>query len=113
MNKYSRRTKLITSFSSRKNSMKKRRTLKTAVAVIFTLLACSLLLTGCNTETVKKQNTAVIFDLNGIHNFGNTGTTLRSCAIGAKENFASQYASALPTAEEKLADLMKQYDAID
>ncbi len=55
----------------------------------------------------------VIFDLNGIHNFGNTGTTLRSCAIGAKENFASQYASALPTAEEKLADLMKQYDAID
>lgn len=55
----------------------------------------------------------VIFDLNGIHNFGSTGTTLRSCAIGAQENFSSQYASALPSAEEKLADLMKQYDAID
>ncbi len=55
----------------------------------------------------------VIFDINGIHNFGNTGTTLRACAIGKEENFSSKYASALPTAEEKLADLMKQYDAID
>ena len=53
--------------------MKKRRTLKTAVAVIFTLIACSLLLTGCNTETIKKQNTAVIFDLNG--------GTYRSCTL--------------------------------
>lgn len=73
MNKYSHGKKLITSFSSRKKSMKKRRTLKTAVAVIFTLIACSLLLTGCNTETIKKQNTAVIFDLNG--------GTYRSCTL--------------------------------
>lgn len=55
----------------------------------------------------------IIFDLNGIHNFGNTGTTLRACAIGSNTNFSSQYASALSTAQEKLADLMKQYAAID
>jgi len=55
----------------------------------------------------------VIFDLNGIHNFGSTGNLLRSCAIGAKENFSSQYASSLPSAEEALKKLMDQYNAID
>ncbi|MBQ2709102.1 MAG: carbohydrate ABC transporter substrate-binding protein [Clostridia bacterium] len=55
----------------------------------------------------------VIFDLNGIHNFGSTGNLLRSCAIGAKENFSSQYASSLPSAEEALKKLMDQYKAID
>lgn len=54
----------------------------------------------------------IIFDLNGIHNFGSTGTLLRSCAIGAKENFSSSYASSLSTAEQKLADLMEQYSSI-
>jgi hypothetical protein len=37
----------------------------------------------------------IIFDLNGIHNFGSTGNLIRSCAIGAKENFSSGYASSL------------------
>ena len=54
----------------------------------------------------------IIFDLNGIHNFGNTGTTLRSCAIGAKENFASSYASALKKAETDLEKLLDQYRSI-
>lgn len=54
----------------------------------------------------------IIFDINGIHNFGSTGTLLRSCAIGHKENFSSQYASSLSEAEQKLADLMEQYEAI-
>lgn len=55
----------------------------------------------------------IIFDLNGIHNFGNTGTTLRACAIGAKENFASSYASALTQAQDQLSKLMEQYNALD
>ena len=55
----------------------------------------------------------IIFDLNGIHNFGSTGNLLRSCAIGAKENFSSHYASSLPSAEEALKKLMDQYNAID
>ena len=55
----------------------------------------------------------VIFDLNGIHNFGSTGNLLRSCAIGSKENFSSQYASSLAKAEEALAQLMDQYKAIN
>ena len=54
----------------------------------------------------------IIFDLNGIHNFGNTGNTLRSCAIGAKENFASSYASALKKAETDLEKLLDQYRSI-
>ncbi len=54
----------------------------------------------------------IIYDLNGIHNFGSTGTTLRSCAIGAKENFSSQYASALSKAEDALEKLMEQYNTI-
>ena len=55
----------------------------------------------------------IIFDLNGIHNFANTGTTLRACAIGAKENFASSYASALTQAQDQLSKLMDQYNALD
>lgn len=55
----------------------------------------------------------VIFDLNGIHNFGSTGNLLRSCAIGAKENFASSYASSLSSAEQTLADLMEEYNSIE
>ena len=47
-----------------------------------------------------------------IHNFGNTGNTLRSCAIGAKENFASSYASALKKAETDLEKLLDQYRSI-
>ena len=42
--------------------MKKRMTLKTAVAVIITLIASAVFLTGCNSVSVKKQNTAVVFD---------------------------------------------------
>ena len=55
----------------------------------------------------------VIFDLNGIHNFGSTGTTLRSCVIGAKENFSSLYASMLSKAETELANLLEQYQSIE
>ena len=55
----------------------------------------------------------VIFDLNGIHNFGSTGTTLRSCAIGAKENFSSLYASMPSKAETELANLLEQYQSIE
>ncbi|MBQ8508917.1 MAG: carbohydrate ABC transporter substrate-binding protein [Clostridia bacterium] len=54
----------------------------------------------------------IIFDLNGIHNFGGSGGLLRSCAIGAKENFSSQYASLLSKAEEELQTLLDQYYSI-
>lgn len=53
--------------------MKKRMTLKTAVAVIITLIASAVFLTGCNSVSVKKQNTAVVFDVNG--------GTYRSCTL--------------------------------
>ena len=55
----------------------------------------------------------IIFDLNGIHNFGNSGNTLRSCAIGREENFLSKYASLKPKAEAELDKLIEQYNSIE
>lgn len=52
--------------------MKRSKTLKTAIAVILTLTAC-ILLSGCNSAVNRKQNTAVVFDLNG--------GTYRSCTL--------------------------------
>ena len=55
----------------------------------------------------------IIFDLNGIHNFGNSGNTLRSCAIGREENFLSKYASLKTKAEAELDKLIEQYNSIE
>ena len=55
----------------------------------------------------------IIFDLNGIHNFGNSGNTLRSCAIGRDENFMSKYASLKTKAETELNKLIEEYNSID
>ena len=52
--------------------MKRSKTLKTAIAVILTLTAC-ILLSGCTSVVNRKQNTAVVFDLNG--------GTYRSCTL--------------------------------
>ncbi len=50
------------------------------------------------------DNTA--FDFNTIMNFGDTSNMLRSAMIGAKQNFASSYASVKAKADKALADFI-------
>ena len=64
-------------------------------------------------ETLEIIYRDVIFDLNGIHNFGETGILLRSCAIGAEENFVSKYAKKSTTAQKRLDELVKQFRSIE
>ncbi len=46
------------------------------------------------------------FDFNTIMNFGDTSSLLRSAMIGAKQNFASAYASSQKRADKALADFI-------
>jgi len=55
----------------------------------------------------------IIFDLNGIYNFGNTGNLLRSYIVYNKNEFVSKYESTKTTAQTALDTLINTFDKID